>query len=81
MSTFFSSYSQDDPLAARCAACESILIHAGAICHVCDTETHFQAPVRTAPILSLPTRREASEPRLADWARTESRRKVGDQLD
>jgi hypothetical protein len=38
----------------RCPQCQNVLVHAGAICVICDDQTHYEAPIRTSPPLSLP---------------------------
>jgi len=43
----------------RCVDCHTVLVHAGAICFACDVETHFEAPIRTAPPIDAASRREA----------------------
>ncbi|MCW2928548.1 MAG: hypothetical protein JWM86_2516 [Thermoleophilia bacterium] len=47
----------------RCPRCEHVLPGAGAICHVCDVESHFEGLFRTAPPLFMNVRREEPEPR------------------
>jgi hypothetical protein len=39
---------------ARCRGCEAMLVHAGAICVVCDDRSHYEAPIRTSPPLRMP---------------------------
>jgi hypothetical protein len=48
-----------DPTDARCAACDNVLPRAGAICHACDVERHFEGAPRTAPPIATPLSRRA----------------------
>lgn len=44
----------DELTEPRCAGCDHVLPRAGAICHVCDVDAHFEGALRTAPpILSM----------------------------
>ena len=36
--------------APRCSDCEHVLPRAGAVCHVCDVETHFEGLLRSGEI-------------------------------
>lgn len=38
-------------IAPRCIRCDHVLPRAGAICHVCDVDVHFEGALRTAPPL------------------------------
>jgi len=38
-----------DSATPRCADCHHVLPSTGAVCHVCDVETHFEGVLRTAP--------------------------------
>ena len=47
----------EHPLEPRCATCDSVLVHAGAICHICSADALYGAPpARTSPVLQLPER-------------------------
>jgi hypothetical protein len=47
--------SMDAPTSPRCASCENVLPHEGAICWICQDQEHFELPTpRTSP----PFRRE-----------------------
>ena len=39
----------DEMTEPRCSNCEHVLPRAGAICHVCDVDAHFEGALRTAP--------------------------------
>lgn len=41
----------------RCATCATVLPRAGAICHVCDVESHFEGVLRASPPVMVRTRR------------------------
>lgn len=47
----------------RCPRCEHMLPGAGAICHVCDVESHFEGLFRTAPPLFMRVRGEEPQSR------------------
>jgi hypothetical protein len=42
------------PSEPRCPACDTVLVHAGAICVICDDQAHYEAPIRTSPPLNMP---------------------------
>lgn len=44
----------------RCTDCDHVLPSTGAVCHVCDVETHFEGVLRTAPPMF--TRRDDAVP-------------------
>ena len=46
----------------RCPRCEHVLPGPGAICHVCDVESHFEGLFRTAPPLFMRVRAEEPAP-------------------
>jgi hypothetical protein len=47
----------------RCGTCEHVLPRAGAICHSCDVERHFEGFPRTAPPATAPlSRRDGALP-------------------
>jgi hypothetical protein len=41
------------PAEPRCPRCDGVLVHAGAICVICDDQGHYEAPIRTAPPLRM----------------------------
>lgn len=62
----------------RCSTCSAILVHAGAICFNCDEFGHYEAPIRTAPLLVMPPELDdadddasetgdATVTQMADW--------------
>ena len=48
----------DETPEPRCTDCDVVLLRDGAICHACDVESHFEAPIRTSPPIDRPTRCE-----------------------
>jgi len=52
----------DEP---RCPSCATLLVHAGAICVICDDQSHYEAPIRSSPPLTVPASREPETVRPA----------------
>ena len=52
----------DAPAEPHCPSCETVLVHAGSICVICDDQSHYEAPIRTSPPLRFPAKvADASE--------------------
>lgn len=45
----------DAPSEPRCPTCDTLLVHAGAICVICDDKSHYEAPIITNPPIRSPS--------------------------
>lgn len=58
------------PTEPRCSTCQGMLVHSGAICVVCDDQSHYEAPIRTSPPIAAPEDEsgDSARQRLARFA-------------